>query len=101
MTTDDLLKEYDEFVAKQRDILDKKNRDYAGNDATHAFRSVAKVAGVSPEQVCLVMIATKATRIGTLLNATTINNESLEDSIDDLFNYAALLHIVRHENNKV
>ena len=59
------------------------------------FKTVGAICKISPELDCLAMVATKVARLGTLLNSPeTPKNESIQDSIMDLANYAILLSMV-------
>jgi len=78
-------------------IQDSKGDDYANEDRLSNFKIVASMVGITPEQVLLVFIATKAVRIGNLHGSKTPNNESIDDSIIDLVNYGILLKMVREE----
>lgn len=78
-------------------IQSSKGDDYAGDDRLSNFKIVSQMAGITPEQVLLVFIATKAVRIGNLQGSKIPNNESIDDSIIDLINYGILLHMVRGE----
>ena len=80
------------------DIQQSKGDDYAGEDRLSNFKIVSKMVGITPEQVLLVFIATKAVRIGNLQGSKTPNNESIDDSIIDLVNYGILLKMIREEN---
>lgn len=84
---------FDEIVKTQ----DSKGNDYAGEDRLSNFKLVSQIVGITPEQVLLVFIATKAVRIGNLQGNKTPNNESVDDSIIDLVNYGILLKMARQE----
>ena len=74
-----------------------KGDDYAGEDRLSNFKLVSQIVGITPEQVILVFIATKAVRLGNLQGNKTPNNESIDDSIIDLVNYGILMDMVRNE----
>jgi len=78
-------------------IQDSKGDDYVNEDRLSNFKIVASMVGITPEQVLLVFIATKAVRIGNLQGSKVPNNESIDNSIIDLVNYGILLKMVREE----
>ena len=83
------------MVAKMEATLFKKGNDYANTDRLSNFKLAGSIAGGSAETNCLKMIATKVSRLGVLLNSDgKPNNESIEDSILDLANYAVLLGMI-------
>ena len=83
------------MVAKMEATLFKKGNDYANTDRLSNFKLAGAIAGGSAETNCLNMIATKVARLGVLLNSSgQPNNESIEDSILDLANYAVLLGMI-------
>lgn len=86
---------FDYFVEKMRDTLLKKGNDYSNSDRLSNFKLAGNITGVGAELNALNLIATKVARLGVLLNSDGIpNNESIEDSILDLANYAILLGMV-------
>jgi len=90
----------EQIFSKMREIMLKKGNDYAGEDRLSNFKLAGNISGISPEVQCLSLIATKVARLGTLLNSNNKpNNESIEDSVIDLINYSALLHMILSEVN--
>jgi len=87
----------DEFLGKMRATMLSKGNDYANVDRLSNFKLAGAICGLTPEQNCLSMIATKVARLGVLLAGKTPNNESIEDSLLDLSNYGALLACLREE----
>lgn len=82
------------------ETLFKKGNDYANTDRLSNFKLAGSIAGGSAETNCLNLIATKVARLGVLLNSEGVpNNESIEDSILDLANYAVLLNMILEDNN--
>ena len=89
----------DDLFKLQRDILDKKGYDYAGEDVLSNFRLAGMIvnqASRNPDAVnCLNLIATKVARLGQLLSSCkSVQNESIQDSVIDLCNYSALLYLI-------
>lgn len=89
---------FDETVAQMRTIIFSKNEDYANEDTLSNFKLAGAIIGLTPEMNCLNHIATKLARLGVLLNTTNEpNNESIDDSLNDLANYAILLKMIRRD----
>lgn len=97
MTKEEQQKFFDNFVQEQRDIMLKKGDDYAGQDRLSNFKLVAAIVGITPEQVALVFVATKAVRLGELLRGKEPKNESTYDSILDGGNYNILMAMLQSD----
>jgi len=97
------IETFENFVAKQREILLSKGDDYANTDRLSNFKTAGQICGLTPAQHCLAMIATKIARLGVLLtpSANPAKNESIQDSVVDLGNYAALLNMILEEENGI
>lgn len=92
---------FNEFSEEQRKTLIKKRSDYATEDVLSNFIQTANITGTSPAQVALTLIGIKVARLGNLISNNKINvNESMEDSVLDLANYAFLLKCIFVDNNK-
>ena len=86
---------FDEYINKMRDVLLNKGDDYANADRLSNFKMAGLIAGGSAQLNCLNLIATKVARLGVLLNSQDKpKNESINDSIMDLANYAMLLAMI-------
>lgn len=84
---------------EQKKILKKKGNDYAGEDLLSNFRLAGMITNQTskhPDALnCLNLIGTKVARLGQLLNTDkTAENESIQDSVIDLANYAAILYMI-------
>jgi len=83
---------FDEITEKMRAIMLSKGNDYANEDRLSNFKLAGSICGLTPEQNCLSLIATKVARLGVLLKSNKeANNESIEDSLVDMANYTLLL----------
>lgn len=91
---------YDLIEVIKKTIL-SKGTDYANADRLSNFKLAGAIMGISGEQQCLSLIATKVARLGNLLNKKHINpnNESLKDSALDLICYGILLDMLLSEQN--
>lgn len=93
------IEHFDRFVEKQREVMLNKGDDYANSDRLSNFKTAGHICGLSPQQHCLAMIATKVARLGVLLDPNTgiPKHESVQDSILDLANYAVLLDMIESD----
>ena len=99
MTLQEQEKHFNALVEELKGILIKKGDDYSGKDRLSNFKTAGVIAGITPEQNCLSLIATKVARLGNLLSTNKEpNNEPVEDSIKDLINYSILLHMLHYEH---
>ena len=101
MTRETQSKLLGEFYAEKKNILKLKGEDYANEDVLSNFKTAGANIGISAEQQCLSLIATKVARLGNLLSGKTPNNESVSDSILDLSNYTDLLYCLVNETENV
>jgi hypothetical protein len=90
------------ILEEMRDTVESKANDYADGDNVYSnFEGSAKLAGISVEQVFMVMIGVKVERLRQLISGTEPNFESIEDTILDLANYAALWLGYRREEERL
>lgn len=82
---------------KMKSVLESKSNDYANVDTLSNFKLAGAICGITAEQQCLSLIATKVARLGVLLESGNPKNESIEDSILDLTNYSFLLYCLHKE----
>ena len=101
MTIKNFFKEYEKLTRRKRDILTSKNHDYAkSTDMFANFRKVADISNQSIEKVFMVFMAVKIARLGELTDGKTPNNESVNDTLLDLSNYADLFNVfLKGENS--
>jgi len=86
---------FNEITEKMRTIMLSKGNDYANKDRLSNFKLAGSICGLTPEQNCLSLIATKVARLGVLLKEKSEpNNESIEDSLVDMANYTLLLIMI-------
>lgn len=98
MTLQEQEAAFDKIILEMREIIFKKGNDYANADRLSNFKLAGNICGLDAEINCLSLIATKVARLGVLLNSDSKpNNESVNDSLIDLANYAVLLHMIRNE----
>ena len=94
MTRDEFLKYSKEMFDDCYTIMEKKNHDYSqeGNPFSN-FELQGFVSGVIPERTFLMALGTKMARLRELVGREDKAkvDESLDDTIKDMINYAALL----------
>lgn len=92
----ELLVFHGQFTAKMNAICRAKNADYAGaggDDPFANFRRVEALGICKTEQGFLVRMADKMSRLSSFVEAGVlqVKDESAEDTLLDLANYALLL----------
>lgn len=93
---------FKEAVADMERIMFEKGNDYANEDRLSNFKLAGSIVGSNAELNCLNLIATKVARLGVLLNSRVQpNNESINDSLIDLANYALLLMMIRNDREPI
>lgn len=89
-----LIDSTEELFNSALETMKKKNADYSGDNRTlKNFNVSALVANVTTSQGILVRLCDKVTRIGNLLQKEgEVKDETILDTVQDLINYAAILH---------
>ena len=89
-----LIESTEKLFAEALATMKKKNADYSGTkDGMKNFRISAQVANVKMSQDILTRLTDKVTRIGNLIvKDANVKDETIFDTIQDLINYAAILH---------
>ena len=101
-TREELLKHHEVLCKQARDLMDKKNRDYAGNDGKEPFANFTRVESMgicSTEQGFMVRLTDKMSRLSSILQSgkTNVTNETFDDTLVDVINYIVLLSAYRQE----
>ena len=104
MTRDELLKIHEDLTTKARNLMKKKNADYAGNDGLEPFANFTRVESMgicSTEQGFLVRMTDKMSRLSSFVESgkLAVENESFEDTLVDVVNYAVLMYAYIHGKN--
>jgi hypothetical protein len=102
MTRDELLKHHEVLCKQARDLMDMKNRDYAGNDGKEPFANFTRVEAMgicSTEQGFLVRLTDKMSRLSSIIESgkTNVKDESFEDTMVDVINYIVLLSAYKQD----
>ena len=99
MTKEKQVELVNEITEQMRNTLLNKGDDYANTDRLSNFKLAGGIAGGNAKINCLNLIATKVARLGVLLNSKDApKNESINDSVLDLANYAILLSMILKDN---
>jgi len=102
MTRDELLKHHEVLCKQARDLMDMKNRDYAGNGGKQPFANFTRVEAMgicSTEQGFMVRLTDKMSRLSSIIESgkTNVKDESFEDTMVDVINYIVLLSAYRQD----
>ena len=99
MTKEKQVELFNEITEQMRNTLLNKGDDYANTDRLSNFKLAGGIAGGNAKINCLNLIGTKVARLGVLLNSKDApKNESINDSVLDLANYAILLSMILKDN---
>ena len=95
MNREELLKHHDYLCKTAKDIMKKKNHDYAGKGGEHPFANFERCEAMgvcSTEQGFLVRVIDKVSRLSTFVEAgeLKVENESYNDAVLDIINYMVL-----------
>tara|TARA_R110001592_G_scaffold282500_1_gene550248 strand:+ start:740 stop:1132 length:393 start_codon:yes stop_codon:yes gene_type:complete len=96
MTRDELLKFHEQLCNEGRDLMNLKNRDYAGNHGTEPFANFTRCEAMGicdTEQGFMVRITDKMSRLSSFLDSGKmhVEDESFKDTVIDVINYMVLL----------
>ncbi|MFN5417679.1 MAG: hypothetical protein ACK5B9_11530 [Flavobacteriia bacterium] len=99
-----LLQDMQETFSKCLEVATRKNSDYGGKDS-NPFQnfSNSEIVGVSIPKGIMVRMMDKVSRISTLLEKEAqVKDEAIEDTLDDLINYTAILksYLKRNKDGK-
>lgn len=84
------------------DLSKRKNADYAGEDDPFANFRATEVVGVSLQRGILVRMMDKIKRASNLLDRPPqVASESLNDTLLDIINYAAILRASLSESTEL
>ena len=96
LTRDELLQFHEELCLEGRELMNLKNRDYAGNHGTEPFANFTRCEAMGiceTEQGFMVRITDKMSRLSSFLDSGKmhVQDESFKDTIIDVINYMVLL----------
>jgi hypothetical protein len=76
MTRDELLKFHEEITKEARELMSKKNRDYAGKEGVEPFANFTRVESMGickTEQGFMVRLTDKMSRLSSFVHAGKMN----------------------------
>jgi hypothetical protein len=96
MTREELLAFHAQLCTEARELMSKKNRDYAGKDGTEPFANFTRVESMGickTEQGFMVRLTDKMSRLSSFIHSGKMNvqDESFMDTCVDVINYMVLL----------
>lgn len=106
MKRDELMNLHSEITEKAKNLMDKKNRDYAGNDGLEPFANFTRVESMgicSTEKGMLVRMTDKMSRLSSFFESGQLHvkDESFEDTIVDIINYSVLIYAYRKDKELI
>lgn len=95
MDRTELLKNHQELCRKAYELMQRKNHDYAGRGGESPFANFTRCESMgicTTEQGFLVRMTDKMSRLSSFVEAGVlkVKDESVEDTILDIINYAVL-----------
>ena len=101
MNNDEYINKLTKNVNNAINIIIKKSSDYAKSDNPFSTFEMAKLLGMNVENGIVLRMGDKLSRIANLLKKDKImvKDESIEDTLIDLMNYANIL-LVYLQNKK-
>ena len=96
MNREELLKHHDSICSEAKELMKKKNHDYAGSGGDSPFANFERTEAMgicSTEAGVLVRMVDKISRLSTFVEAgeLKVDNETSHDAIVDIVNYCILL----------
>lgn len=96
MTRDELLQYHATLCGAARDLMELKNRDYAGSKGNEPFANFTRCEAMGicdTESGFMVRVTDKMSRLSSFLQAGKmyVSDESFNDTIVDVINYMVLL----------
>lgn len=96
MDREELLNYHSQICQTARDLMNLKNRDYAGNEGNEPFANFTRCESMgicNTEQGFMVRVTDKMSRLSSFLRAGKmyVSDESFNDTIVDVINYMVLL----------
>ena len=102
MTHQEFTHSFETLVTKMREMLLKKGRDYANEDAMSNFKRIGLVTDQTPEKVILTFTASKVSRLCNLMEkGAKPENEPIQDNMLDLACYSMLLYAMNDETTNL
>jgi hypothetical protein len=92
MTLEEFDTYFEEMVAEERELLQKKGQEYSGKEDRHAnFTRLAAQLKLAPEKILWVYLTKHMDGILSYINGDYAGSEPIRGRIEDARNYLALL----------
>ena len=90
---EDVVRTLEDTTNKLKSVLRAKGRDYSGEiDTFRNFKLSAELLKVDVKKVILSRLLDKVSRLCNVIDkGNSVKNETVEDTLDDLVGYVALL----------
>ena len=100
MNVQDFISFIETTQQQEIQVLKNKANDYANQDIFSNFKKTADMIGLEPDKVFQMLLAIKLCRIVELTSGKEAKNESLDDTMLDMANYAKLYRGYLKSENK-
>mgnify|MGYP003128540000 CR=1 FL=1 len=105
MNREQLLKHHDSVCGEAKNLMKKKNHDYAGEKGDTPFANFERTEAMgvcSTEQGFLVRVIDKVSRLSTFASAgeLKVDNEGYQDAVVDIINYMVLFSAYLKDKNE-
>ena len=99
---DDFRRQLDGILERMKQILDAKGHDYAGKTDRFANFRLCEMAGIPTWKGIVIRLSDKMSRVLSFAGAgeCKVKDESVEDTLIDLANYAILCLIAYRETTR-
>ena len=102
MKREDLLKFHEQVCKDAKELMNLKNRDYAGQDGLEPFANFTRCQDMgitTTEKGFLVRMTDKLSRLSSFMSSGkfAVKEETLKDTLIDLINYSVLLYAYTQE----
>lgn len=108
LNRDGLLRHHERLCAEARELMDRKNRDYASGDNDGDpfanFRMCEQMGVCTTDEGMVIRLSDKLSRLARLVSpgySAKVTDESITDTLIDVINYAVLISAYREDNAQV
>jgi len=101
MNNKQFIKKLKEVQKIGLELIKKKNKDYAREEDPYRNFRLSEMVNVPLEKAILIRMTDKISRVSTLLDTgkASVIEETIQDTLLDLMNYAAILAVYIKNNN--
>jgi hypothetical protein len=92
------IKDYEKILVEARELVERKNSDYAGDKDFLGNFKMSQMMGLKPSQGVLIRIGDKYARICQLSQkSASVPEETIKDTLIDLINYSVFMILCLEE----